>query len=245
MKALELDDHLSEAHAALGWIRMVYDRDHDAAETELRRAIALNPNYAVAHAYIGGYLTALGRFDEAIAERKAALRLDPLSYPLRTASCWTFYFARRPDAAIAECGEALALQPNFSRAHLYTALAYENKRMYLQALAELEKALQTAPDNGEVLASMAHVYAASGRRDEAQRISRQLDALSTRQHVDPYFMALVRLALGEQDQAFRLLEQAIEERSIMLLWFKVEPRLDVIRSDPRYRDLVRRVGLAD
>jgi tetratricopeptide (TPR) repeat protein len=244
MKALELDDRLSEAHTALGWIRMVYDRDHNAAEREFQRAIELDPNYAAAHTFYAAHLTSIGRFDEAIAERKAAIQLDPLSANLKTASCWTLHFARRYDSAIAECRDALGLEENFLWAHLYSGYAYEQKAMYPQALAEFEKALSLSRGHVETLASMAHVYAASGNKAKALQIASQLDVLSKQRHVDPYFVALVHLGLGQKDQAFQWLEKALEERSIMVLWFKVEPRLDAIRSDARYEVLLRRVGLA-
>jgi TolB-like protein/Flp pilus assembly protein TadD len=244
MKALELDDTLSEAHNTLGWIKMVYEWDRPGAEREFQRALQLNPNNALAHHLYGGHLVAMGRFDEGLAKRKAAVELDPLSAPMRANLGWTLYFARRFDSAIDECREALALEESFFRAHIYIGLAFEQKRMFEQAIAEFNKALSISPANVETLASLAHVYATSGNRREAEQILRRLNELSKQKHVDPYFVALVHLGLGQKDQAFQLLERAVEDRSIMFLWFKIEPRLDSIHSDPRYQNLLRRVGLA-
>jgi tetratricopeptide (TPR) repeat protein len=154
------------------------------------------------------------------------------------------YFARRYDDAIKECREALALEENFFRAHLFIGLAYEQKGMYAEAIAEYKKALSLAEGNVETLASLAHVHAASGNRREAQQILNKLNDLSKQRRVDPYFVALVHLGLGQKDQAFEFLEKAVEERSIMLLWFKIEPRLDSIRSDARYEDILRRLGFS-
>ncbi|HEY3135129.1 MAG TPA: protein kinase [Blastocatellia bacterium] len=243
LKALDLDETLSEAHTALAFIKFAYDRDWSGTESELQRALEINPNYALAHSIYSGLLTALGRFDEAIAKRKAALELDPLSPVIRSAFGWTLYFAHRYDSAIEECRETLVIDEDFFRARLYIGLAYEQKGMYEQAIAELKKALSLSEDNVEILSSMAHVYAASGNRAEAQQILNKLNELSKQKHVDPYFVALIYVGLGQKDQAFEWLEKAHEYGSIMLVWLKIEPRLDSIRSDSRYPGLVRRVGL--
>ena len=242
MKALELDDTLAEAHTALGWVKMSYEHDWNAAEREFQRAIELTPNYALAHNFYAGLLTSQGRFDEAIARRNAALELDPLSSGIRGAFAWTLYFARRYDASIEQCRETLAIEDNVYRAHLYIGLDYEQKGMYEQAIAELKRALGLAEGNVETLASLAHVYAASGNRGEAQRILDQLNQRSKQTHVDPYFVALIYLGLGQKDQAFEWLDKALEYRSFMLAWLRIEPRLDAIRSDPRYQSLLRRAG---
>jgi eukaryotic-like serine/threonine-protein kinase len=244
MKALELDDTVADAHSALGWIRMVYEWDRPGAEREFQRALELNPNDAYAHHLYGAHLVAIGRFDEGIAKRKTSVELDPLSAVLRANLGWTLYFARRYDEAIAECREALALEENFFRAHLYIGLSFEQKGMFDQAIAEFMKALSISPANVETLASLAHVYAVSGHKHEAEQILSKLNELSKQRHVDPYFVALVHLGLGQKDQAFEFLEKAVEGRSIMFLWFKIEPRLDPIRSDARYAKILRRVGFS-
>jgi TolB-like protein/DNA-binding winged helix-turn-helix (wHTH) protein/Tfp pilus assembly protein PilF len=243
MKALQLDDTLSEAHAALGWIKFAYEWDWSGAETAFQRALQLNPNHALAHNFFGGLLAARGRFDEAIAEKRAALELDPLSSPIRASLGWVLYFARRYDSAIEECREALVIEEEFFRAHLYLGLAYEQKGMHEQAIVELKKALSLSGGSVEMLSAMAHVYAASGNAAEAQRILARLSSWSKERHVDPYAVALIHAGLGQNDHAFEWLEKALRARSIMLVWLEVEPRLDGIRGDPRYQDLVRRVRL--
>jgi eukaryotic-like serine/threonine-protein kinase len=243
-KALELNDTVSEAHSTLAEIKMLSDWDRSGTETEVQRALELNPNNPWAYHYYGAHFTALGRFDEAIINRKAALQRDPLSAPKRAAFGWTLYFAGRYDESIAECREALAIEENFFRAHLFLGLNYERKGMFEQAIAEMKKALNLANENAETLASLAHVYTSSGNRVEAQRILSKLSELSKQRYVNPYFFAVVYAGLGQKDQAMKWLGKAVEDRSVMLLWLKIEPRFKALHSDPRFQNLLQRVHLS-
>ena len=241
-RALELDDTLSEAHATLGALdELQWDRI--GGEAELQRALELNPNNAAALHYRGTHLTAVGRFDEAIVNRKAALQLDPLSAPKRAAFAWTLYFSGKYDESIAECRETLAIEEDFFRAHLYLGLDYEKQGKYEQAISEMNNALTLAKDNAETLASLAHVYSSSGNKAEAQHILDKLNELSKQKYVNPYFLAVVHAGRGEKDKTIQLLEKAAEDGSIMLLWLKIEPRFDFLHSDPRFQSLLQRVHL--
>jgi len=243
MKALEFDDTLAEAHTALGWIRLTSDRDWKGAEHAFQRAIELNPNYARAHNHYGGLLAALGRFDEAIAAKRAGTALDPLSAPFHAATAWILHFAGRHAEAIASAREALVLEEEFYRAHLYAGYACEQQRRYPEALAEFEKARALSPDNAEVLASIAHLRAAAGHEDEARQIVKELVAMSSEKHVDGYAMAVAYAGLGLRDEALASLQQAFDTRSIMMIWLGIEPRFEPLRSDARYQDLMRKMRL--
>lgn len=242
-RALDLDDTLAEAHTALGWIRLTSDRDWEGAERAFQRAIELNPNYARAYNHYGGLLAALGRFDEAIAAKKAGIALDPLSAPFHAATAWILHFAGRYDEAIASSMEALVLEEEFYRAHLYAGCAYEQQRRYEQALSEFEKARAQSPDSAEVLASIGHLHAVAGRTAEAERIVSDLESMSARKHVDGYAMAVAYAGLGRRDEAFASLQAAFETSSIMMIWLGIEPRFEPLRSDARFAELMTKMRL--
>jgi TolB-like protein/Tfp pilus assembly protein PilF len=242
-KALGIDDTLAEAHASLGLIAPFFDWDWREAEQQFRRAIELNPNYATAHHWYGdGYLMPMGRIDEALAEVRRARELDPLSPIIITDVGKELYLARRYDEALAELQKALELNPNFISAEKWLASVYMDKGKYKEALALVER-MKPAIGEADYTVSVASVYALMGRQREARRLLARLLDLAQRKYVDPGQIASVYLRLGEKDQAFAWFEKAYAAKSAHMTSLKVWSLYDPLRSDPRFADLVRRVGL--
>ena len=246
MRALELDERLAEAHTALARVLVVYDWNWAGAEKEFKRAIELNPRYAGAHQWYGGYLEMLGRRDESLAERRQALELDPLSLAVNFELAMAFYYAREYDKAIQQFQKTLQLDPNFPLVHAHLPAAYEQKGMYDEAIAGFQKgtALRGGTEWSFSMSGLGHVYAVSGKKAEARVVLDELLLISRQEYVPADSIALVYAGLGEKDQAFAWLEKAYEEHAFKMAWLKVEPQWDSLRSDPRFADLVRRVGLS-
>jgi serine/threonine-protein kinase len=243
LKAIALDDTLTEAHVGLANILWQYDWDWPAAEREFKRAIELNPNDAGGHIWYGFYLTAMGRIDEAIAEEKRAQELDPLEVFAFVQLGVTLHFARRYDQAVDQARQAVKMDPNFWLTHVTLGRAYEQKGQLAEAIAEYEKAREIDVNNPEVLMDLGRAYALAGRRAEADRILAELKARTKTGYVSPFHIAMVYIGLGDKEQAFAALEQAHEARSWYMTWLKEAPEFNSLRSDPRFADLVRRVGL--
>ena len=241
IKAVELDDTLAEAHAALAKIATLQEWDWKGAEREFRRAIALNPNYVDAHHYYSHYLISLGRFDESLAESQLALALDPLDAHMNFHLGFHYYQARQYDQAIAQLQKTLDIKRDYSEAHAILGLVYEQQGRYQEAIAEMQKNMEMS--GSDQRGSIGHVYATSGQRGEAQKLLNELREESKRKYVSPYNIAKIYEGLDEKDQAFTLLEKAYAERDSNIINLKVDPRFDSLRSDPRFRDLLRRIGL--
>jgi serine/threonine protein kinase/Tfp pilus assembly protein PilF len=242
-KALEIDDTLAEAHTALAFTLSIYDWNFPEASREFQRAIELNPNYATAHQWYGAhYLGGAKRFDEAIAEGKKSQQLDPLSLIINSDLGATYIFARQYDTAIEQLRKTLEMGQSFYYAHWRLGEALELKGSFQEAIAEYEKA-RSLNDDPQVLALLAHVYAASGQREQALRSLDQMRETSRQRYVSAYSFALAYVGLGDKDQAFQWLEQAYQNRDWPMASFNVDPMLDNLRSDPRFADLLRRVGL--
>jgi serine/threonine protein kinase/Flp pilus assembly protein TadD len=241
-KALEMDETLAEAHTSLGDARFKYDWDWVGAEKEFKRAIELNPSYATAHHWYAGYLSAMGRHNEAIAEAKRAQELDPLSLIINTTGGLVFFYARRYDEAIAQWRSTLELNAGFYPAHLYLGRAYEQQKLYEQAISEYQKALAPGQGNPALAAHLARGYAAAGKRTEALKIISNLRELSKRRYVSSYVIAQIYTALGDTSRAFQWLDKAYQDRDTWLDWLKAEPGFDSLRSDPRFQDLLRRMN---
>ncbi len=244
-KALALDDTLAEAHTALAFVQYEYGWDWEGAEREFQRGIELNPGLANAHHWYAHYLMALGRTEEARLPIERALDLDPLSLIINANAGFRYYCARQYDQALDHYRKTLEMDPSFPVIHGYMGLAYESKGMYEQAVAEFQTASALATGIREYPAALAHAYAASGRRREAHQILTELLARSRREHVPSYSIAVVYVGLGDHDRAFAWLARAYRERSGSLSYLKVDPRLDSLRSDPRFKDLMGRVGLPE
>ncbi len=244
-KALELDDTLAEAHTSLASIKCYQDWDWDGAGLEFRRAIELDPNYPTAHLWYGRYLAALGHHDEAIAEMKRALENDPFSSGISGNLAMAYYLARRDGQAIEQSLKAIELGPNSFDTHLVLGSAYREEGSYREAIVELQEAAKLSHDNRRALATLAYTYAVSGKKAEARTILRQLRTEAKQHYVSPFHLAFVYGALGENDRAFEMLRQAYEEHSEFLIFVNVTPTFDPLRSDPRFQDLVRRIGLPE
>jgi eukaryotic-like serine/threonine-protein kinase len=244
LKALELDDTLAEAYASLVIVRLRYDWDWLVAEREIKRAIELNPNYSMTHLMYADYLRVMGRSDEAIAEIKRAQELEPLSLNTNAVVGVHFYFARQYDQAIEQCQKTLDLDPNFAQAHLFLGWAYVQKARYEEAIAAAKKASSLSPSDLRTVSALGHAYAVSGQTSEAVNILDQLKELSRQRYISPHDMAIIYTGLGEKEQAFAWLDKAYADRSWPLPLLKFDPRFDSLRSDPRFADLVRRIGLA-
>ena len=238
LRALELDDSLAEAHAALGLYLTIFERDRSAAEKELRRAIELNPNYATAHHWLAFEIVAPSkRFDEAITEIRRAEELDPLSSVIVTEVGGCLLLARRYDEAIAQFKHAATLDPRFYYGHVYLGWAFNAKGMYQEAVEEFRKALELN-DDPTARAFLALALAKSGQRGEAIKLRDQLKMESAQRYVPSYCFVIVSLSLGEKDEAFAWLEKDIAERSSWPVVYAVTPELDELRGDPRFDKLV-------
>ncbi len=242
-KALEIDDTLGEAYAAMAIVNANYYWEWLTAEREFKRAVELSPNYATAHHYYGLYLVENGRFDEATHELVEAQRLDPLSLSIAVTAVYPVAYGRQYDEAIKRLQKIIEMDPDFYPAHVLLGETYENKKLYDEAITEIQKA-HSLGDSWFTLAYLGHAYAVSGRRSEAQMVLDQLRERAKRSHVSPFGMAMVYAGLSEKDQAFMWLEKAYEERAEELLLLKVDPKFDSLRSDPRFASLLRRIGLA-
>ena len=242
-RALELDGKLAEAHTSLAFVKFGYDWDWAAAERGFKQAIQLNPGYSFAHNFYAVLLAALGRFDEAFVRIQNAHELDPLSLPINTNLGWLLYLARRYDEAIQQYLRTIDLDDGFPLAHRRLAQTYEQTRRYSEADVEFQKAVVRSGDDIELLSARGHFYAIVGDIDKAHVVLMQLEAFAKARYVPAYLVARIYLGLGDTDRVFELLERAVEEKYGYLAYLEVEPMFDGIRADPRFEELVRRVGL--
>ena len=247
MKALELDPMLGEAHAALAYAEWFYDWDWPTAEREFKAAIELNPNSAVSHHRYSECLLTRIRFEEGISELKRAQELDPISTQTLGGIGHAYLVMRRFDESIPHFQKTLDLYPNAAFIRAQLAWSYAMKGMYAQALAEYDRIAEpdkaVAAENQLVADGLGWVYAVAGRRADALKIAKEVEELSSHSYVDFYQLATIYAGLGEKDEAFRMLEKGYEERSVGMLYLAIDPFWDPIRSDPRYADLLRRIGL--
>ena len=242
LKALELDESLAEAHTSLALITENYDWDWQTAEKEYRRAIELNPNYATAHHWYAEYLTWRGRFDEAFQESEKARQLDPLSLIIAVDNGQIFYYSRQYDRAIAKFRTVREMDPNFLTGLMIPA--YEQKEMFTDALAECERWRRSQGDSPYNLSLLAHIYGRSGQPVQAGHALAKLQELNRRRPMDPAIISWAYLGVGDNNHAMAWLEKAYAQHSNAMTALKVEPRYDPLRSDPRFQDLIRGVGLS-
>ena len=241
IKALELDETVAEAHLTLADVKKGYDWDWAGAEAEYKRALELNPSNSMAHALYADYLSKMRRHEEAIAEAMQARKLDPISVHTNVVLGMTLYRARRYDEAMEACQKALELDPNHPYALWFQALAHEQKRQLPEAIANLKKAVSLS-DAPLFRALLANGYALAGERTKALSVLDELKTLSKQRYVSPLDFAVVYTGLGDRDSAFQWLEKAYQERTMRIQELP-EPLFDSLRSDPRFRDLMRRIGL--
>jgi len=240
-RALEIEE-TAEAQAALGWAVLHYDFDHLGAEKEFQRAIQLNPRYATAHQWYGQCLGYMGRFDEAQVETSEALSLDPLSPVIYGSHAATFWGARQWDRALEHLHKGLELDPNFVPLIWGLGHVYQGKGKHDGAIRERQRAVELTGGAPFFVAELGGSYAAAGRGEEASRILERLHELSKHQYVTAHSLALIHAGLKEVDEAFRWLDKAFQERSALLAWAKVDPRLDNLRPDPRFAELLSRMN---
>jgi tetratricopeptide (TPR) repeat protein len=243
MRALEFDSTLAGAHTSLAHILFEFDHDWTAAEREYRRAIELDPSYPTAHHWYGGFLSGMGRHDEAMRQAMTARALDPLSLIIQTWMGLRYYFAGKDDEAIAEYRKALELDPDFAPAHWHLGWAYEQTGRFKEGISEAERAL--AIDGGSLLylASLGHAYARAGMKREARATLARLAEASTSRHVSSYHVAVIHIALGDTTAGLDWLERAYDEQSPWIGYLRVDPRFDPVRSHPRFDSLLRKARL--
>ena len=245
-RALEIDATTAEAYTALALAANYHDYDWARADEGYRRALELNPNSAITHDWYGiAYLTAMGRHEEAIAHGKRAKELDPLTAYIRQDLGWSYNLARRYDDAIAECAQIPAIDPNFYFAYWCLGFAYWQKGMLEQAVGAYERAIDLEPEDLHLKAEAAMAYVAAGKHAEAQEILEQLEEKSRQEYVNPVALALAHMAVGDLDGTFTWLDRMYEERSPVLIWMNVQPRYDSLRGDPRFQELLRKIGFKE
>jgi TolB-like protein/Flp pilus assembly protein TadD len=242
-KAIELDNSSGEAHSSLAFIKLNYGWDWPGAETEFKRGIDLNPGWANVHHWYAHMLLSAGRMEEAEQSSKKALELDALSPIMNVHLVWHYYYAGQYDKALEQVKKTLELDPNYGLAYWYRGLVYEAQGKYDDAVRDMGRGKELLKGNIIVDSDLVHAYAVSGKKLEAEKALAELRQVSEKRYVNPFEIALIYIGLGNKDNAFDWLEKAYRQRSDLLVYLKVDPRLDPIRSDPRFVDLMRRVGI--
>jgi len=222
-------------------IATFHDWDWAEAERQFKRAIALNPNYVLAHHWYSHYLVYLGRFEESLAESRRGLALDPLDVGMNFHLGFNYFFTSQYDLAIAQVQKTLDIDRSYGEAYSILGLVHEQQGRYREAAAELQKSLKLGASDQR--GRLGHVYAVSGQRGEAQKVLDQLREESKHKYVSPFDIARIHEGLGEKERTFEWLERAYAERDSNIIGLKVDQQFDQLHSDPRFADLLRRVGL--
>jgi tetratricopeptide (TPR) repeat protein len=240
--ALDLDDSLAEAHNSLAYIHYTYEWKWSAAEKEFKKAIKLNPKYATAHHWYAFKLAAMGRHDDAIAEMKLARELDPLALIINAEVGWAYYFARQYDKAIEQYQKTFEMDPGFAVTYMFFGMAYTQQERFAEAVSALRKAVELSGGSLIMKAMLGHAYGRAGDRKAAERMIEELTN-SSAGYISAYNVALIYAGLGETDNALSWLARAVEQHDLFLTWMNEEPMFDSLRSDPRFAELVKRIGL--
>jgi len=242
-RALQLDPTIADAHTVLGGVNMSFDWRWQQAEANLKRAVELNSNYPRARQIYAEILSVLGEFDRAESEAQRAIELDPLAPAAYFAAGQAMYCARHYAKALTHCQSALEIAPDFFPAHLLTGLVYERQGLFTHAVDSLERAWRASGESVLVRAVLSGTLALAGRQDDARTVLSELEQSSAEKYVSPIPVALTLAALGEHEAAFTRLEEGIRLHCPRAIWGKVDPRLDVLRSDSRYAAMLRKIGL--
>jgi tetratricopeptide (TPR) repeat protein len=242
-KGLGIDKDLAEAHVSLGYISFTYDGDWPAAGKHFEQALALNPAYTRAHTFYPFYLSSIGRSEEAVEVAQRALDLDPASPAVSHSLAVQLYLARKFDQAIAQARNTLEMDAKFFISYAVLGEAYVSHGMYREARSALEKYCALSRSSAASLALLGYEHARSGKRQESLQMIDKLKAISKQRFVPALFVALVYAGLEDNDRAFTWLEDACRERFYRLAYLKVEGLWDPIRSDPRFAEVLRRIGL--
>jgi len=245
LKALEIDSSLGEAETSLASVRFNHDWDWSAAASGFQRAIKLNPSYATAYQRYSLYLMAMGRPKESVEQINLARQLDPLSLSISFSFGWRLYMAHQYDQAAEQLRNTLEMDPNFALAHLVLGKTFEQKGDYQQAIDQLQKATSVSPNVPLMLAGLGYALAVAKRTSEARAILNQLLEESKKQYVAPFYVGLVYTGLGEKEKAMDWLEKAYDDRSNGLVFLKVDPEVDTLRSNPRFKELLRKMHFPD
>jgi len=242
-KALEYDGRLAEAHSSMAYRSTHHDWDWALAETQFKHAFDLNPNYAVCHHWYSHYLTAVGRTEESLHASKRCLELDPLDLVINIHMAWHYHFARQYDQAVEQCWKTSELHPNSFWPAYFFGLAYEQQGQVDRAIEEYRTSVRMSGDVTFATAALGHLYGIAGKVDEARAVYGEIRAKAVQTYVPAYDIAVVCIGLGWNEQALEYLAKAHQERSGWITYLKVDPRLDPLRGDVRFVDLLRRVRL--
>jgi len=245
IRALEIDPSLAAAETSLATAKFNYDWDWAGAAEGFKKAIQLDPEYSTAYQRYSLYLSAMGKFEDSFQQIKKARELEPLSISINTSVGWRLYLAREYDRAIAQLRDTLEMDPASEWAHLNLGQAYEQKGQFGLAIEELQKAVELSHSSPLTISALAHAEALSGNHVAAKKLLTQLDSLSKKQYVSPFYVAIVYLGLGKNDEAMSWLEKAYNDRSNGLVFLKVEPELDPLRTNPRFAALQSRLNFSN
>ena len=243
LNALRARQDLGDAHASLASVKRLFEWDWAGAEAEYLTALVLSSNSATTHRAYGAHLAARGKAEEALRELRRSEEIDPLSPMVNVGVAWGLYVARDFQGASEQSWKVLAMETKFGAAQYTLGLAYAQMGLTEDAIVELRNARICAGDQPAVLAALAHVHACAGESSEAARILGELESLSQRRYVSPYWLGLVYAGLGDRTRALELLGRAYQERDVWLTWLGVEPRFDALRGEPRFRELLGSMGL--
>jgi TolB-like protein/Tfp pilus assembly protein PilF len=242
-EALRLDGSVAEAHASLAYVKLHYDWDWAGSENGFRRSLELKPNYGVAHHWFSHHWMAMGCKEESLGESRRAIESDPLDPVFNIHLAWHRWLAREYDEAVEQCRTTSEIHSDYIWAPFFIGLAFEQTGNFREAVSQFERAVALSSGNTVMTAGLGHAYALAGQKAEARDVLAKLIDLADRQHVSTYEIAVIYVGLRQTDDAFAWLQRAVEERSGWLAYLKVEPRLDPIRSDPRFDELMAQVGL--
>jgi tetratricopeptide (TPR) repeat protein len=243
LKALELDDNLPEAHTSLAWVQFAYDWDWEGAERSYRRALELNPGYATGHHWYSFVLLVTGQADQALVEAHTALELDPSSLSIRRGLGWLYYYTRRYESAVYHLRRAIAMNPTSEDTYRVLGLVLTQQGAYAEAERAFREAITLSSELSYATAGVAHVLALQGRRREAEALLAELETRARDHYVSPVAFCIVHLGLRNVDQVFQWFERAYQDRRGWMTYLKVEPMCDVVKDDPRFAELVRRMKL--
>jgi serine/threonine-protein kinase len=242
-KALSIDGSLAEAHASLGWIRMFFDRDWQAAEGEFILAIGLNPNYATAHEWYSIFLAIMGRLDEAIIRIKKAKEMDPLSLVMNAMLGWVYFISRRYDEAIDQCRQTIDMDPNFSLVYFFQGLACTGKAMWKEAIEATKRLMELSKGATFSMGLLGYQYAMSGQIAEAHSMLEKLEEIAKHRYVSPFYKGVVYIGLDDKERAFKSFDDSYKEDDSWLPFLMCWPIFDTVRSDPRFVALLTKIGL--
>jgi len=242
-RALELDDSLAEAHNSMAYIQYVYEWKWAAAEKEFKKAIRLNPKYATAHHWYAFKLSAMGRHDDAVAEMKLARELDPLALIINTEVGWAYYFARQYDKAIKHYQRTIEMDPSFPVAYMLLGPALVQLGRYDEAIAAIRQAIELSGGGIGMNGLLGHAYGRAGNKEAALETIEELKKHLAGKYLSPYNLALIYAGLGDTARTLEMLEQSLKHHNLFLAWLNVEPMFDVVRNEPEFAGMVKRIGL--